>query len=147
MTFRMTISAAALLCALSFSSTVAAGSGEPRDNRFWWPEQLDLSALRDHDRRSNPLGDDFDYAQAFAALDLDALAHTHPIYTTVRTPDEANENFDVITYEKGASVVRMRTAKGRRGSSLNRSTVTAWPAYTVSATADISARIASNVSG
>ena len=42
-----------------------------------------------------------------AALDLDALQHTHPIYTPVRTPDEANENFDVITYEKGASVVRM----------------------------------------
>lgn len=41
------------------------------------------------------------------ALDLDALQHTHPIYTPVRTPDEANENFDVITYEKGASVVRM----------------------------------------
>ena len=42
-----------------------------------------------------------------SALDLDSLKHTHPIYTTVRTPDEANENFDVITYEKGASVVRM----------------------------------------
>ena len=42
-----------------------------------------------------------------AALDLDALRNTHPIYTTVKTPDDANENFDVITYEKGASVVRM----------------------------------------
>ncbi|MCZ6782108.1 MAG: M1 family metallopeptidase [Proteobacteria bacterium] len=42
-----------------------------------------------------------------AALDLDALRNTHPIYTTVRTPDDANANFDVITYEKGASVVRM----------------------------------------
>jgi puromycin-sensitive aminopeptidase len=49
---------------------------------------------------------DFQHHRA-AALDLDALEHTHPIYTTVRTPDEANENFDVITYEKGASVVRM----------------------------------------
>jgi len=42
-----------------------------------------------------------------AALNLDALAHTHPIYMPVRTPDEATENFDLITYEKGASVVRM----------------------------------------
>ncbi|MCA9510250.1 MAG: ERAP1-like C-terminal domain-containing protein, partial [Myxococcales bacterium] len=41
------------------------------------------------------------------ALDLDALANTHPIYAPVRTPEEANENFDLITYEKGASVVRM----------------------------------------
>jgi len=42
-----------------------------------------------------------------AALNLDALANTHPIYMTVGTPNEATENFDLITYEKGASVVRM----------------------------------------
>src|SRR5262249_20710446 len=33
--------------------------------------------------------------------------HTHPIHAEVRTPSEATENFDLITYEKGASVVRM----------------------------------------
>ncbi len=42
-----------------------------------------------------------------AALSLDALASTHPIYAAVRTPAEATENFDLITYEKGAAVVRM----------------------------------------
>ena len=42
-----------------------------------------------------------------AALGMDALAHTHPIYTQVRTPSDATENFDLITYEKGAAVVRM----------------------------------------
>ena len=42
-----------------------------------------------------------------AALSMDALRHTHPIYTEVRSPAEATENFDLITYEKGASVVRM----------------------------------------
>jgi puromycin-sensitive aminopeptidase len=42
-----------------------------------------------------------------SALQLDALENTHPIYTEVRTPSEATENFDLITYEKGASVVRM----------------------------------------
>ena len=42
-----------------------------------------------------------------AALGLDALQHSHPIYTEVRSPDEATQNFDLITYEKGASVVRM----------------------------------------
>ena len=45
--------------------------------------------------------------QRAAALDLDALTHTHPIYTRVRTPDDANASFDVITYEKGAAVIRM----------------------------------------
>jgi len=42
-----------------------------------------------------------------AALNLDALDNTHPIYVEVKTPAEATENFDLITYEKGASVVRM----------------------------------------
>jgi puromycin-sensitive aminopeptidase len=42
-----------------------------------------------------------------SALELDALENTHPIYTKVRTPAEATENFDLITYEKGASVIRM----------------------------------------
>jgi len=42
-----------------------------------------------------------------AAFGLDALANTHPIYTEVLNPAQATENFDAITYEKGASVVRM----------------------------------------
>jgi len=42
-----------------------------------------------------------------AALSLDALASTHPIYAEVRSPAEATANFDLITYEKGAAVVRM----------------------------------------
>ncbi len=50
-----------------------AADGQPRSNQFWWPDQLELSPLRDHDARSNPLGDDFDYAEAFSTLDLDAV--------------------------------------------------------------------------
>ena len=46
---------------------------EPRPNQFWWPEQLDLSTLRQHDAASNPLGAGFDYAKAFAKLDLKAV--------------------------------------------------------------------------
>ncbi|MDT8450294.1 MAG: catalase/peroxidase HPI [Wenzhouxiangellaceae bacterium] len=45
----------------------------PKSNRFWWPDQLDLSPLRDHDPTSNPYGADFDYPQAFASLDLDQV--------------------------------------------------------------------------
>jgi puromycin-sensitive aminopeptidase len=41
------------------------------------------------------------------ALALDALANTHSIYAPVRSVAEATENFDAITYEKGAAVVRM----------------------------------------
>ncbi|MEJ2273983.1 MAG: catalase/peroxidase HPI [Woeseiaceae bacterium] len=47
--------------------------GEPKPNQFWWPEQVDLSPLRLHSPASNPMGEDFDYAEAFAALDLDAV--------------------------------------------------------------------------
>jgi puromycin-sensitive aminopeptidase len=42
-----------------------------------------------------------------AALSMDALTNTHPIYADVSNAAEATENFDAITYEKGASVVRM----------------------------------------
>ena len=66
----------------------AKGSGtsvpfQPKNNKFWWPEQLDLSQLRDHDTRSNPLGEDFDYAEAFSKLDLAAVkADVNELLTT-----------------------------------------------------------------
>ncbi len=44
-----------------------------KSNQFWWPDQLDLSPLRDNNAASNPYGADFDYAKAFAALDLEAV--------------------------------------------------------------------------
>ncbi len=55
------------------AKSVAESAGKTRNNQFWWPDQLDLAPLRDHDERSNPLGADFNYAEAFAALDLSAL--------------------------------------------------------------------------
>jgi catalase-peroxidase len=45
----------------------------PRTNRDWWPNQVDLQPLRQHARRTSPLGDDYDYAAEFATLDLEAL--------------------------------------------------------------------------
>ena len=55
------------------SSTPALAQGMAKSNQFWWPDQVDLSPLRDHGAESNPMGDDFNYAAAFAALDLDAV--------------------------------------------------------------------------
>ncbi|WP_207789687.1 catalase/peroxidase HPI [Burkholderia ambifaria] len=56
------------------AGTVAAwADGAPRPNDFWWPERLDLSPLRQHDVESNPYGKDFDYAQAFDKLDIEAV--------------------------------------------------------------------------
>lgn len=48
------------------------GGGGTR-NRDWWPNQLKLSILRQHSSKSNPLGEDFNYAEAFKSLDLEAV--------------------------------------------------------------------------
>jgi catalase-peroxidase len=45
----------------------------PRTNRDWWPNQLDLHVLHHHSSLSNPMGEDFNYAEEFKTLDLDAL--------------------------------------------------------------------------
>jgi catalase-peroxidase len=65
---------ACAIIALPWMSTVAVGAqGEPTPNQFWWPDQLDLSPLRQHAAESNPLGENFDYAKAFLSLDLNAV--------------------------------------------------------------------------
>jgi catalase-peroxidase len=50
-----------------------AKATRPRTNRDWWPNQLDLSVLHQHSPLSNPMDEDFDYAEEFKTLDLDAL--------------------------------------------------------------------------
>ncbi len=45
----------------------------PHTNQDWWPNQLNLQVLHQHNPRSNPMGADFSYAQAFEALDVEAL--------------------------------------------------------------------------
>lgn len=42
-------------------------------NRDWWPDQLDLHVLHQHSSLSNPMGEDFNYAEEFKKLDLEAL--------------------------------------------------------------------------
>jgi hypothetical protein len=48
------------------------GGGGTR-NRDWWPDQLRLNILRQHNPASDPLGKDFNYAEAFKSLDYNAL--------------------------------------------------------------------------
>jgi catalase-peroxidase len=45
----------------------------PRTNKDWWPNQVDLSVLRQHSPASNPMGDTFNYAEEFKHLDVEAL--------------------------------------------------------------------------
>ncbi|TCN01087.1 catalase-peroxidase [Paenibacillus sp. BK033] len=53
------------------SATSFKSSGT--SNRDWWPNQLNLNILHQHDRKSNPMGEDFDYAEQFNKLDYQAL--------------------------------------------------------------------------
>lgn len=42
-------------------------------NKDWWPNQLNLNVLHQHSAKSNPMGEDFDYAEEFKSLDLNAI--------------------------------------------------------------------------
>ncbi|MCL4779537.1 MAG: catalase/peroxidase HPI [Gammaproteobacteria bacterium] len=57
---------------LAASASVHA-AGEATTNRDWWPEKLDLQPLRQHSAASSPMGDDFNYAEEFKKLDLEAV--------------------------------------------------------------------------
>jgi len=66
---------AALAVALSPFATigVAHAQTKPMSNQEWWPEQLNLQPLRQHNATSNPMGKDFNYAEEFKKLDLAAV--------------------------------------------------------------------------
>ena len=55
------------------NGSMGQGAGRGTSNRDWWPNQLKLNILRQHSSLSNPLGEDFDYAEAFEKLDLEAV--------------------------------------------------------------------------
>lgn len=81
---------------------------------FWWDdlwlneafaEWLSIKAVNEL-APDYAIWDDFQRTKA-TALTTDALQTTHPIYTQVATPAEADELFDTITYNKGCAVLRM----------------------------------------
>jgi catalase-peroxidase len=53
-----------------FSAKTLSGG---RSNREWWPSQLNLAALHTNHPAGDPMGEDFDYAEEFLSLDLDAV--------------------------------------------------------------------------
>jgi catalase-peroxidase len=89
------ISKLALACAL-LASPALADDAKPTGsaptvtegpasmtNRDWWPNRLDLTALRQHESMSNPYGADYDYVKEFNSLDLDAVkADIRKVLTT-----------------------------------------------------------------
>jgi catalase-peroxidase len=57
---------------MAAESKCPANHGGP-SNRDWWPNRLHLEILHQHSSKSNPMGEDFDYAEAFESLDFEAL--------------------------------------------------------------------------
>ena len=53
--------------------SATTNSGISTSNRDWWPNQLNLNILHQGDKRSNPMGLDFDYREEFKKLDYQAL--------------------------------------------------------------------------
>jgi len=94
----------------------AAGAGT--SNQDWWPNQLKVDILHQHDAPSNPMGDDFDYEKEFKSLDYFALKQD---LTNLMTDSQEWWPADFGHY--GPFFVRMawhaagtyRTADGRGG--------------------------------
>jgi catalase-peroxidase len=90
-----------------------------KSNQFWWPEKLNMEPLRAHDARSNPYGEDFNYAEAFNSVDLKALKKD--IETTLTT---SQDWWPADWGHYGGLMIRMawhsagtyRTVDGRGGS-------------------------------
>ena len=81
--FKTLIVSAGLVASTLVGAAPAEAQGAPQDARYWWPEQLDLRPLRQHGAESDPQGRDFDYAKAFATLDLAAVkADIRKVLTT-----------------------------------------------------------------
>ena len=60
-------------CPFSGGANKQALAGGARSNADWWPNQLNLKILHQHSALSDPMGEDFNYAEEFKSLDLDAV--------------------------------------------------------------------------
>jgi catalase-peroxidase len=88
-------------------------------NKDWWPQSLDLSALRQHEAQSNPYGPKFNYAAEFATLDLDAVkADIRKTLTTSQPwwPADYGNYGPFFVRMAWHSAGTYRTADGRGGS-------------------------------
>ncbi len=103
-----------------FHSTGARATHSARSNADWWPEQLNLAILHQHQPVSNPMDPDFDYAEAFKGLDYAALKQDLAALMT-----QSQDWWPADYGHYGGLMIRMawhaagtyRTADGRGGAS------------------------------
>jgi catalase-peroxidase len=130
----MTLIAGLALAVVPLVPTAALyAEGAPRPNQFWWPDQLDLSPLREHAAESNPLGADFNYAKAFKTLDLAAVkADIRKVLTTSQDwwpADYGNYGpFFIRMAWHGAGTYRMTDGRGGAAGAQQRfEPLNSWP--------------------
>jgi len=106
-------------CPVMHGGRTSSATGGP-SNRDWWPDQLELSILHQHSSLSDPMGEDFDYAEEFKKLDYAALKkdlHTLMTDTQDWWPADYGHYGGLFIRMAWHSAGTYRTADGRGGAS------------------------------
>ena len=120
------------LAPLALSAQVMAEQ-KPMTNKDWWPDQLDLAPLRQETAQSNPMGPDFNYAEEFKTLDLDAVKADIAKVLTTSQPwwpaDYGNYGpFFIRMAWHGAGTYRVSDGRGGAGGGQQRfEPLNSWP--------------------